>query len=66
MALHRIGDKPLSEPMRQAVIWANANLMIHWRIYASLGADELLSVIQHDGLLRWNIRTLVYEILIIE
>ena len=27
--------------MRQAIIWTNAD-PIHWRIYASLGGDELI------------------------
>ena len=32
-----IDNKPTG---RQAIIWVNADL-IHWRIYASLGGDEL-------------------------
>ena len=33
MAWHQKGDKPLSEPMLTD--------LIHWRIYAALGGDEL-------------------------
>ena len=33
-------DNGLAPNMRQAIIWTNAD-PIHWRIYASLGGDEL-------------------------
>ena len=33
-------DNGLAPNRRQAIIWTNAD-MIHWRIYAALGGDEL-------------------------
>ena len=43
-------DNVLAPNRRQAIIWTNADL-IHWRIYAALGGDELFS----DGvtLVKW-------------
>ena len=34
-------DQNFTEVWRQAIIWTNAGL-IHWRIYADLGEDELI------------------------
>ena len=33
-------DNGMAPNRRQAVIWTNADL-VHWRIYAALGGDEL-------------------------
>ena len=38
MAWHRLGDKPLSEPK-----W-----LVYWRIYASLGLNELMLALLSD------------------
>ena len=35
-------DNGLAPNRRQAIIWTNADL-IHWRIYATLGEDELMA-----------------------
>ena len=35
-------DNDLAPIRRQAIIWTNAD-PIHWRIYAVLGADELVT-----------------------
>ena len=35
-------DNGLAPHRRQAIIWTNADL-IHWRIYAALGRDELIN-----------------------
>ena len=38
MACRLIGDKPL-------LIWTNAD-QDHWRIYAALGGDDLMDILQ--------------------
>ena len=42
MAWRRPGDKPLSEPM----------LLVYWRIYASLGHNELTGIIDESNAVR--------------
>ena len=37
-------DNGLVPNRQQAIIWTNADQIIHWRIYAALGGDELSSV----------------------
>ena len=41
MAWHQTGDKPLSEPMLTPPTPHPPTPPVHWRIYASLGEDEL-------------------------
>ena len=36
-------DNDSAPSRRQTIIWTNADL-IHWRIYAELGGDELLRI----------------------
>ena len=51
-------DNGLPPSRRQAIIWNNAYL-IHWRIYAALGGDELMATLFYDetGQYGANIKT---------
>ena len=40
-------DNGLAPNRRQAIIWINADL-IHWRIYAALGGDELTMMVHNN------------------